>query len=92
MLEATFVITKWGMNLNEKDHVDICCRTFHKCDAHKRDDLNVTTELYVRHCDCIHSFQLCLQRANTSLSNEFAFMHSINSTRCYGSSTKSGIS
>lgn len=66
------------------DDVDFCCRSLHKCDAYKHTELNkYTNEMYIRHCDCVHSFQICLKNLNTSLSNQLAFIHSINATKCY---------
>lgn len=69
--------------MDDKDYVDLCCRSLHKCDAYKRIELNQTTEWSFRHCECMHSFQICLKNLNTSLSNEVAFIHSINATKCY---------
>lgn len=80
-LNAKFVDTNWGMD--EKDHVDLCCHSLHKCDAHKQIELNHTIDSYIRNCDCVNSFQKCLTNSNTSLSNELALIHSINTTKCY---------
>lgn len=82
-LEATFIQTKRGMHSDGKDHIDLCCRSFHKCDAHKHIELKYTTESYIRHCDCIDLFQGCLKGLNTSLSNETATIYSLNATKCY---------
>lgn len=83
LFEATFLNAKKGIYSNETDSVDLCCRSLHKCDAYKQIELNHTNALYIRHCECVHSFQKCLENLNTSLSNEFAFIYSINTTKCY---------
>lgn len=80
-LEATFINAKKGTYLDEKDHLDACCRSFHKCNAFKHIEFNHTNNW--SHCDCIHFFQKCLKNSDTSLSNELAFIHSINATKCY---------
>lgn len=82
-LEATFVNTKNGKYPNETDRVDLCCRSLHKCDAQKRIELSYTVESHTKHCECEHSFQKCLKNLNASLSNDIAFVHSINTTDCY---------
>lgn len=83
-LETTFVIAKQGMHLDEKNNADLCCRTLHKCDAHKRIEFNQTNdEWYIRHCECVNSFKMCLNTLETSLSKEFAFSFSINATKCF---------
>lgn len=81
--EATFVSVKDELYLNETDRVDLCCRSLHKCDAHKHIEFNYKNESNIRHCKCVYSFQNCLKNLNTSLSNELAFFHSVNTTRCY---------
>lgn len=85
--DAIFVNTKSGSELNGTERVDLCCRTFHKCDAFKRETTNhtfdITNKSYIRHCGCENSFKKCLSNLNTTLSNEIAFMHSLNSTKCY---------
>lgn len=83
-LEATLVNAK-QMHSDNNDLImlDLCCRIYHKCDAHKHKELNVSTGSYSRHCDCENSFQSCLNRLNTSLSKEFAFIYSVNATTCY---------
>lgn len=80
-LNAKLVNANWGMD--EKDHVDLCCHSLHKCDAHKHIESNHTIDSYIRHCDCVNLFQKCLTNLNTSLSNELALIHSINTTKCY---------
>lgn len=82
-LEATLVNAKQIHSDNDLIKLDLCCRICHKCDAHKHKELNVTTKSHSRHCDCANSFQLCLNRLNTSLSKEFAFLYSVNATTCY---------
>lgn len=83
MLEATFVNTKTNTLLDEKEKIDICCRTLYKCNAYKRSELNPTTEWHIPHCECVSSFQVCLKNLNTSLSNEVSLLYSINATKCY---------
>lgn len=85
-LEATFTNAIKGIHLeNEEDQIDGCCRSLYKCNAHKRIALNQTNNSLstYQHCDCIHFFQICLDKFNTSLANEVAFLHSINTTKCY---------
>lgn len=55
-LEATLITGNKKTYLDEKDHVDLCCRSFQKCDSYKHIELNhnQTTELHIRHCDCVH--------------------------------------
>lgn len=81
--EATFFNAKTHIHSSESDRVDLCCRSLHKCDAHKRILLNYTNESCVRNCECEYSFVKCLENLNSSLSNELAFVHSINTTKCY---------
>lgn len=33
--------------------------------------------------ECVHLFEICLKNLNTPLSNDVAFVHSINATKCY---------
>lgn len=84
-LEATFLNVNRGAHFNGKDQIDSCCRSLHKCDAYQRIALNQTNDSLwdFRHCDCLYFFQICLDHVNTSLSNEVAFLHSINTTKCY---------
>lgn len=82
-LKATFVPANQNPNSNEEHQVDFCCRSLYKCDAHKRNELNQTTESHMKHCGCIHLFQICLKNLNTSLSNEVVFIHAINASKCY---------
>lgn len=44
--------------------------------------MNQTTIWPLWHCECIRSFYTCLNNLNTTLSNEFAVIHSINTTKC----------
>ena len=72
--EATFITVKKEAYLNESDHVDPCCRSFHKCEAHKHVELNYTREkAYIRLCECEYSFQICLENLNSSLANQLGF-------------------
>lgn len=70
LFEDAFVSVKKGTYLNDSDHLDLCCRSLHKCEAHKHIELNYTIEAYVRHCECEYSFQTCLENLNSSLSIE----------------------
>ncbi|XP_031622912.1 uncharacterized protein LOC116340509 [Contarinia nasturtii] len=82
--EATFEIVKKGGYLNESDRADLCCRSFHKCGAHKHIELNYTNEqANIRHCECEYSFKNCLENLNTSSSNVLGFIHSLNTEKCY---------
>lgn len=82
-LDTTFVNSKKFIYTNGTDRVDLCCRSLHKCDAHKRSVLNYTNESYIRHCECVHSFENCLKNLNSSLSNKFAFLYAVNTSKCY---------
>lgn len=83
-LQSTFVHLKMDAVLDEEEGIDLCCRFLYKCDAHKRIEMNQTnTNVFpFWQCDCVRSFQKCLNNVNTTLSNEFAFIHSINTTKC----------
>lgn len=84
-LEAALVNAKRRILLDEKDQVDTCCRSLYKCDAYKRIAFNLTNDSLwnIQPCDCIHLFQICLDKLNTSLSSEVDFLHSMNTTKCY---------
>lgn len=82
-LLATFIKTIEDINSEEKIQTDLCCRTFLKCDSHKRTELNETMEWHIQPCQCIDSFKMCLKNLNTSLSNQLESIHSINTTKCY---------
>lgn len=86
-LQSTFVNTKNETIFDEKYSIDLCCRFLYKCDAHKRHIIELnqknTSEWIFWHCDCVRSFQTCLNNLNTKLSNEFAFIYSINTTKCF---------
>lgn len=69
--------------MDEKTNVDLCCRSLFKCDALKHIELNHTNDNTIRNCECVHSFQTCLQNLKTSLSHALAFIHTINTTKCY---------
>lgn len=83
LFESTFVTVKKGTYLNDSDHLDLCCRSLHKCEAHKHIEFNYTIEAYIRHCECEYLFQKCLENLNSSLSNELGFIHSLNTSKCY---------
>lgn len=68
--------------MNDKDRLDSCCRSLHKCDASKNVELTYSNDRNIPHCECVHSFRSCLKNLNTSLSNELASIHSINITQC----------
>lgn len=84
-LDATFINANKEIHLDEKYYVDSCCHSLHKCDAYKRIALNQTNDTLwnFQHCDCVYFFKICLYNLNTSLSNEVALLHSINTTKCY---------
>lgn len=82
-LDSTFVPSKSGTNLNEKDQIDLCCRSLYKCNAHKQNELNQTIAWNIRHCDCLHSYRICLKHLNTTISNKINFVYSLNTTKCY---------
>lgn len=82
--EATFDNVKNGGFLYESDRIDSCCRSFHKCEAHKHIELkNITEQANIRHCECEYSFKNCLENLNTSSSNVLGFIHSLNAEKCY---------
>lgn len=81
-LQSTFANSKSDTVLDGKDRIDLCCRSLYKCDSQKHSELNQTTEWPYWHCDCVWSFKTCLNNLNTTVSNEFAFIHSINTTKC----------
>lgn len=70
---------------NENNQMDGCCRSLHKCNAYKRIAMNQTNDTIWshQHCDCVYFFKKCLNNLNTSLSNDVAFLHSINTAKCY---------
>lgn len=83
-LQASFGYVTNNTHLNGHERLDVCCRLLHKCDAQKRVELQSSnTEWNVRHCECVHTFRACLNNLNTSTSNELAFIHSLNATKCY---------
>lgn len=82
-LDSTFFKSKNGAFLNETDRIDLCCRSLYKCNAYKRIELNLTYVWNIRHCDCVHSFQICLKNLNTSVSNKVNFVHSLNTVTCF---------
>lgn len=86
-LEATLINANSRTDSDEKDQIDKCCRSLHKCDAYKRITFNQTNSLLwnFRSCDCVHLFRICLDNLNSSLSDEVDFLNSINTTKCYTS-------
>lgn len=82
-LQSTFFNAKSDTVSDEKDRIDLCCRFLYKCDAQKHKEVNQTIVWPLWHCECVRSFQTCLNNLNTSLSNEFAFIHSINTKKCF---------
>lgn len=84
-LEAALLNANRRTHLDEEDQVDACCRSLRKCDAYKRITSNRTIDSFwkFQSCECIHLFRICLDNMNTSLSNQVAFWHSINTTNCY---------
>lgn len=82
--EATFDDVKSGEYFNESGRVDLCCRSFHKCEAYKHIQLNYTNEeANIRHCECEYIFKNCLEHLNTSSSNVLGFIHTLNTRKCY---------
>lgn len=82
-LQFSFVNAKSEMDLREKNSIDLCCRSLHKCDTHNRGLLNPINEWRLWHCECVKLFHKCLNNVNTTLSNGIAFIHSLNTTKCY---------
>ncbi|KAG4072929.1 hypothetical protein HA402_006609 [Bradysia odoriphaga] len=82
-LRAAFFNARTETHLDDKDRLDECCRFLHKCDAYKNVEQNDSIDKSILHCECVHSFRGCLKELNTSLSNDLAFIHSINATKCY---------
>lgn len=83
-LEASFVNNvKSDTRLDEIDHLDLCCRSFYKCNSYKNIEFNYTNERNIGHCDCEYFFRACLNNLNTTLSNEIGFIHIVNTTKCY---------
>lgn len=44
---------------------------------------NQTNDWHIMNCDCEQSFEICLKNVNTALSNDVAYVQSINTTQCY---------
>lgn len=84
-LESAFINNvKTDTRFDDKDNVDLCCRSFYKCNSFKSIELNYTTTVRnIRHCDCEYFFRTCLNNLNTTLSNEIGFIHTLNTTKCY---------
>lgn len=81
-LESTFLNSNSSVQFHETNRIDLCCRYLYKCDAQKHSEFNQTIEWEFWNCACVRLFQICLQNVNTTLSNELAFVHAINSTKC----------
>lgn len=82
-LQSTFAKTKSDTFLDENIRIDSCCRSLHKCDAIKNDELNQTISVPISNCECVSFFQTCLKNLNTKISNEFLLIYSINTTKCH---------
>lgn len=82
-LQAVFFNARTETYSDDKDRLDICCRSLHKCGAYKIVEQNDSIDKSILHCECVHSFRGCLKELNTSLSNDLALIHSINATKCY---------
>lgn len=68
--------------------MDGCCHSLLKCNIFKRFtalDLKSSRMIHWsrQHCDCVYFFKICLDNLNTTLSNEVALLHSVNTTECY---------
>ncbi len=81
-LRATLFSAKQDTHLDDRGRLDSCCRSLHKCDAYENIELN-NNDSNILQCECVHSFRICLKQLNTSLASDFAFIHSINTTKCY---------
>lgn len=83
-LQAAFINNvKKDAKFDEKDHLDLCCRSFYKCDSYKSIEFNYKTEWNTRHCDCEYFFDTCLKNLNTTLSNALRIIHTVNTPKCY---------
>lgn len=83
-LQATFFNkNRNDTNLDTNDRLDSCCRSLHKCEAIKNIELGGTGDSIIPYCDCVHHFKGCLKNLNTTVSSNFAFIYSINVTKCY---------
>lgn len=78
-LHATFFNVRNDTYVDHEDRLDSCCHFLHKCNAHKND----ANYRNILHCECVYSFRICLKKLNTSLASHLAFIHSINTTKCY---------
>lgn len=82
-LDASFVDTKGeDTHADDKERVDLCCRTLLKCDARAGFELNISNERNIRHCECENIFEKCLKNLNTSLSSETALVYAANAKKC----------
>lgn len=83
-LRAAFINhVKKDTPLDEWDHLDLCCRSFYKCDSYKSIELNYTAEWDAHHCDCEYFFETCLDNLNTAPSNALRVNHFVNTPKCY---------
>lgn len=83
-LDASFINTiKNDTQFNENYHLDLCCRSFYKCNSYKCIELNYTNDENFGNCDCEYYFRSCLNRLNTTLSSEIAIVHTVNTRKCY---------
>lgn len=78
-LQSTFVHAKTGAH---EERVDLCCRSLHKCDAIKNNELNKTIASQFSNCECVWQFQTCLNNLNTTTANELSLLFLINTTKC----------
>lgn len=83
-LRAAFINhVKKDTQFDEADHLDLCCRSFYKCDSYKSIELNYTTAWNSHHCDCEYFFELCLNNLNTTSSNVLRVNHIVDTPKCY---------
>lgn len=86
-LDSILFNSKSGTIPNKIDRIDLCCRTLYKCNLQKTSEINQTV-WYIRHCNCVQSFQHCLKSLNTSLSNELYSTFALNATKCISNEQK----
>lgn len=83
-VQASFGHVTNNSDINGIERLDACCRLLHKCDAQKHVELREShIEWNVKHCECVHTFRMCLRNLNTAASNGLSFIHSLNATKCY---------
>lgn len=92
-LKAAFFYAKRGMHLDDVDHVDLCCRSFYKCDAYKNTIQMTEMKEWNTICECVRSFRECLSKLKSNISNEVAYF--VNTIKCHEKdhqeSTETGI-